>query len=336
MLRYIINRMREASYYEKREEGKVQCFLCPHNCLIAAGKSGRCGTRTNRDGTLFTEVYARATSIALDPIEKKPLYHFYPGTLIFSMGTWGCNFSCPFCQNWSISQRKAATQEVPPTAAVSYAQSRDSVGIAYTYNEPLIWFEYVLDTAKLARSEGLKNVLVTNGYINPEPLLELLPYIDALNIDLKSMDDEFYAKLCGAKLEPVLQTIKTAHQEALVELTNLIIPGWNDRDENFVRLRDWICKELDPDVPLHLSAYYPRYKLQAPPTPLGTLERAYEICSEKLNFVYLGNVLTEKGSSTLCKGCGATLIRRTGYHTTVAGLADSSCAKCGATNNIVR
>jgi len=274
-------------------------------------------------------IYGEVTSVAVDPIEKKPLYHFYPGTGILSLGTAGCNFSCQFCQNWQISQTLAPTSPLPPEEAVRQAQATGSVGIAYTYNEPSIWFEYVLDTATLAHQAGLKNVLVTNGYWNPEPLAEVLPVIDALNIDLKSMDREFYLKLCGGRLEPVLRSAKEASRAALVEVTHLVIPGYNDSEDQFRRLADWVASELGPDTPAHISAYFPRYRLQAPPTPLETLQRAYDIFRQRLNYVYLGNVLAEDGSDTRCPHCGALAVRRRGYRTTNYLSEGARCPGCG-------
>lgn len=281
--------MKEALYWESTD-GKIKCHLCPHECTIANDKMGICGVRKNIDGKLFSLVYGEATSIALDPIEKKPIYHYHPGEYILSLGTKGCNFKCPFCQNWTISQdMDVPTEKVTSESIVKEAKQCKSFGIAYTYNEPFIWYEFVLDTAKLARSDGLKNVLVTNGYINPEPLEQMLPYIDAMNIDLKSMDEEFYRKICGGRLEPVLYAIRRSAKSCHIELTNLIIPGLNDSEDNFVRLVDWIFDNLGPDVPLHFSRYFPCYKMTRPLTPLDTLERAYQIAKGKLKHVYLGN-----------------------------------------------
>ncbi len=283
--------MKEALYYKKLEDSKVQCQLCPKRCIIVPGKRGFCAVRKNVDGTLYSEIYGQTTSVALDPIEKKPLYRFHPGTFILSLGTRGCNFACPYCQNWHISQDPDAfTQPITSSEIIRQAKKARSIGIAYTYNEPIIWYEFVLDTAKLARSEGLKNVLVTNGYINQEPFKELLPFIDALNIDLKSMEDSFYRKYCSATLQPVLETIKTAAKSAHVELTNLVIPTLNDKEENFVKLRDWIFENLGAEVPLHFSRYFPCHKMRIPPTSLKTLEKAREIVVQKLKYVYLGNV----------------------------------------------
>lgn len=283
--------MKEALYYQKLEANKVQCQLCPKRCLIAPGKTGFCRVRRNIDGKLISEIYGQTTSVALDPIEKKPLYRFHPGTFILSLGTRGCNFACPYCQNWSISQDPDAfTQPITTDEIIRQAKEVRSIGIAYTYNEPIIWYEFVLDTARVAKKEGLKNVLVTNGYINSEPLKELIPFIDALNIDLKSIEGSFYRKYCNATLQPVLETIKEASKSAHVELTNLVIPTLNDTEANFAKLRDWIFENLGPEVPLHFSRYFPCYKMRIPPTPLKTLEKAREIAHQLLKYVYLGNV----------------------------------------------
>jgi len=327
--------MKEAAYYEKRGDGKVHCHLCPHQCVIADGKTGLCRVRRNQGGTLYSEIYEQVTSIAMDPIEKKPLYHFHPGTSILSIGTRGCNFACPFCQNWGISQADASTSALPARGAVQAAQREGSIGIAYTYNEPLIWFEYVIETARLAREAGLANVLVSNGYVSPEPFDELLPYIDAINMDIKSIRPEFYKTLCRGTLEPVLANARTAAARTHLEITNLLIPGHNDSEAEFRELASWIAAELGPQTPTHLSAYFPRYKLQAPPTPVETLETAYAIFAEQLHYVYLGNCYSEVGSATRCRQCGTKLISRRGYNIRTVGLRGSCCAHCGAENHIV-
>ena len=325
----------EALYYEKLDGGAVCCHLCPHECNILPGKAGICRQRVNEDGTLVSRIYGRVTSAAMDPIEKKPLYHFHPGESILSLGTNGCNFACLPCQNWSISQEDAHTRPLPPGQAVRTARESGSFGIAYTYNEPLIWYEYVLDTSRLARQSGLKNVLVTNGFIRQEPLAELLPFVDALNIDLKSIRDEFYRKVCKGRLGPVLETARAAKKAAHLEVTNLIIPTHNDSDHDLTDLADWIRDHLGPDTPTHLSAYRPCYRLNAPPTPPETLRRAYRIFSERLDHVYLGNLALDVGSDTTCPGCGAVVIRRRGYSTQVVGLDGGKCSSCGAGLNIV-
>ncbi len=325
----------EAMYYEKLGDGPVRCRLCPHECTIKPGRAGICRQRVNQDGTLVSKIYGRVTSAGMDPIEKKPLYHFHPGEQILSLGTNGCNFACLHCQNWSISQEDSYTNELSPEDAVRLAADSKSFGIAYTYNEPLIWYEFVLDTSKLARGQGLKNVLVTNGFIQPEPLAELLPFIDALNIDLKSIREEFYKEICKGRLGPVLETAKVAKKAAHLEVTNLVIPTHNDSDEDLTDLADWIRDNLGPDTPTHLSAYFPRYRLKAPATSSETLLRAHAIFAARLDHVYVGNMMLDKGTDTLCTNCGATLIERRGYSTRVTGLDGRKCAKCGRALNIV-
>ncbi|MBL7130514.1 MAG: AmmeMemoRadiSam system radical SAM enzyme [Candidatus Omnitrophica bacterium] len=283
--------MKEALFYETKDNLKVQCHLCPHNCLIAEGKLGLCGVRKNQKGKLYSLIYEEVTSLALDPIEKKPLYHYHSGESILSIGTKGCNLSCPYCQNWHISKDlNVSTEKVTSEYLVKRAKQLDSFGIAYTYNEPFIWYEFVLDTAKLAKKEGLENVLVTNGYVNSEPLREILPFIGGMNIDIKSIEDKFYVNTCRGKVAPVLEVIKESSKHCHIELTNLIIPSLNDREENFVNLVDWICENLGDSVPLHFSRYFPCYKLDFPSTPIAALKKAEEIAKRKLKFVYLGNV----------------------------------------------
>jgi len=331
-----MNQLKEALYYEKLGGGRVQCALCPHRCVISEGKRGLCRARKNEGGKLYSLIHGRVTSVAMDPVEKKPLYHFHPGCQILSLGTTGCNFACPFCLNYTIAQSDCPTQPLSSQQAIDAALEHDSIGIAYTYNEPFIWFEYVLETAKLARESGLKNVLVSNGYVLQEPLKELLPFIDALNIDIKSIRPEFYAQLCRGRLEHVLETCKTASRAALVEITNLVIPGHNDTDAEFEQMARWLADNLGRQTPMHLSAYHPCHKMTAPPTPAATLERAFDIFAARLDYVYLGNLRSSKGSHTACKSCNTVLIERLGYHTRLAGLApDGTCAKCGAGNNIV-
>ncbi|MDD5680390.1 MAG: AmmeMemoRadiSam system radical SAM enzyme [Candidatus Omnitrophica bacterium] len=283
--------MKEALYY-KEESGKIRCLLCPNDCLIPGGKRGLCGVRVNKDNKLYTEIYNRVTSVALDPVEKKPLYHYHRGEYILSLGTKGCNFACPWCQNWTISQdHDTPTEEITKEKAVEKAKKLGSFGIAYTYNEPFIWFEFVLECAKFARENGLENVLVTNGYVNKAPLEEILPYIDAMNIDIKSIDETFYKKYCLGKLKPVLENTKRAAEKGVhVEITNLIIPTLNDSKEAIETFVDWIFRSLGPETPLHFSRYFPCYKMSLPPTPLSTLEMAKEIADKKLKYVYLGNV----------------------------------------------
>ncbi|MCM8761025.1 MAG: AmmeMemoRadiSam system radical SAM enzyme [Candidatus Omnitrophica bacterium] len=282
--------MKEALYYE-RIDSHTHCHLCPNECVIPNGGRGSCGVRINRNSVLYSEIYGRTTSIALDPIEKKPLYHYHPGKYILSLGTKGCNMHCDFCQNWHISQDlKVPTENITPTQIVEKAKEVGSFGIAYTYNEPFIWYEFVLDTAKLARKNGLENVLVTNGYVNMAPLEGMLPYIGAMNIDLKSFNEDFYAKICKARLKPVLDVIKRSVKSCHVELTTLLIPSLNDSEDEIEKEVDWIYENLGPEIPLHFSRYFPCYKMSLRPTPIRTLERAAEIARRKLRYVYLGNV----------------------------------------------
>ena len=283
--------MKEALYY-KQENDKIRCLLCPNDCLIADGKIGLCGVRINKENKLYTEVYNRVTSVSLDPVEKKPLYHYHRGQYILSLGTKGCNFACPWCQNWRISQNKnTPTEEMTKEKAVQEAKDTKSFGIAYTYNEPFIWFEFVLECAKFARENGLENVLVTNGYVKKDPLEEMLPYIDAMNIDIKSIEERFYKEHCLGKLKPVLQNTKRSFDAGVhIEITNLIISTLNDSDKNITELVDWVYENLGSDTPLHFSRYFPCHKMTIPPTPVKTLERAKQIADKKLKYVYLGNV----------------------------------------------
>jgi pyruvate formate lyase activating enzyme len=322
--------------YEKRLDSKqVQCMLCPAECHLTEGKIGICGSRFNREGRLICDNFGELVSACYDPIEKKPLYHFYPGSVIFSAGPNGCSFHCANCQNWEISQTRVRTQYIAPDDLVKLAGQQNSIGVAYTYSEPLIWFEYLLTSGQKIKKAGLKNVLVTNGYINPEPLEELLPIIDAANIDLKSMDPDFYKKVCKAKLAPVLDNIVRFYEAGVhVEITNLVITDLNDSESDFIKITDFVST-ISHSIPLHFSAYYPTYKMNNPATSLETLLNAFEIAKEKLDYVYLGNVrLTEK-SNTYCPQCGTSLIIRHGYYTSIEGLKMSSCLKCGYKTGII-
>ncbi|RKY37308.1 MAG: AmmeMemoRadiSam system radical SAM enzyme [Candidatus Omnitrophota bacterium] len=285
------NDLFEALYYKQLDGDRVQCMLCPKQCIISKNNTGFCGVRKNISGKLYSLNYYGTTGIALDPVEKKPLYHFHSGEMVVSLGSCGCNFSCKFCQNWQISQNmRINLQRITPQQLIAQTKVLGCFGIAYTYNEPFIWYEFVLCAAKLAKNNGLENIMVTNGYINQQPLKEILPYLGAMNIDLKALDNNFYKNICQGTLEPVLETIKTVKNCCHLEVTNLIIPGLNDTDAHFVKLTDWIYTNTGEDTPLHFSRYFPCFKLKIPPTPLETLQRAYEIAKKKLKFVYLGNV----------------------------------------------
>jgi len=320
----------QATWWRPARKGAVVCELCPLGCRVREGRDGPCGTRGNRDGVMELLQYAEVVASGLDPIEKKPLYHFHPGRPIFSIAASGCNLHCAFCQNWTISQRHGgAGRRLEPAEAVAMAVEMDSVGIAYTYSEPLVWYEYVRDTARLAREAGLKNVVVTNGFLNAGPLAELAPLLDAANVDLKSMDDTFYRKICKARLQPVLDAIASLHAAGThLEITNLVIPGYNDAGPQIEALVDFVAA-LDPSIPLHFSAYHPAWKLQAPPTPAATLRRAAEIAQEKLDFVYLGNVILAGAANTLCPGCGGTVVRRAGHGVEVRLDGTGACPDCG-------
>ncbi|HHV63133.1 MAG TPA: AmmeMemoRadiSam system radical SAM enzyme [Firmicutes bacterium] len=329
--------MIEARFYERLDDA-IRCLLCPRRCRIKPGAVGVCRTRKNVDGTLYAIGYGEYTSLALDPIEKKPLYHFFPGSMVLSVGTRGCNLLCRFCQNWEISQGDPPTRHIEPGTLVDmarrYAGSMGCIGIAYTYSEPLVWYEFVFDTARLARQAGMKNVVVTNGEINEEPLAELLPYIDAMNIDVKGFTDEFYQKTCGGELEPVLRTVERAHGKCHIELTNLIIPTLNDSTGEISNLVDWVAS-VGTEIPLHFSRYFPQYKLDIPPTPVSTLRRAREIARKKLKYVYIGNVPGGDGNDTYCYNCGQKVIERQGFEVVGYHIEDGKCDNCGVKIHLI-
>ncbi len=321
----------EARHYEKGRDGGLKCVLCPHNCTIADGKAGVCDVRTNIGGTLYSDIYGRVSSIGMDPIEKKPLYHFHPGSSILSIGTVGCNMKCSYCQNWHISQNTAAsTSYYEPSAIARSAAREGSIGVAYTYSEPVVWFEYVMDCAREVRAAGLKNVLVTNGFINPGPLEELLGPVDAMNIDLKTFRDATYKKYQKGRLAPVLDTIAGSHGRCHIELTTLIVTGINDDMEEMRDIVDWIAS-VDRSIPWHVSRYYPNYRDDAPATDVKFIMDVYEEARRKLDFVYCGNIPGgSNGSDTACPSCGGLVISRSGYSTRLVALADGRCGHCGA------
>lgn len=320
--------MKEAVYYEKIGNGNARCHLCPRECVITPGKRGFCRVRSNVDGTLYSDIYERVLAVNLDPIEKKPLYHFYPGSSIFSIGTRGCNQRCDFCQNWEMIETDSPGTCITADEVAGMAARGGSIGVAYTYNEPSIWFEFVLECAARVHDRGLKNVLVTNGLINLEPLEELLPFVDAMNIDVKSMDPEFYHDICKSKLEPVLETVRRVRRDCHIEITNLLIPTLNDSDEQIEEIVDFVA-ELGRDTPLHFSAYHPCYKMTVEATPLETLQRAFDLAGRKLDFVYLGNARARGTGDSRCSACGKNVVERDGYLTRVTGLHGNKCAWCG-------
>lgn len=334
--------MQEALFYSKTAAGQVQCELCPWNCILSEGQTGICKVRTNHDGVLITKVYNKVAALGSDPIEKKPLYHFHPGKNILSVGEVGCNLQCSFCQNHRISQCKASEfsgfHNISSKKIVKEAlKTWNNIGIAYTYNEPFTFYEFLLDTAQLAHSNGLKNVVVSNGYINEKPLQKLLPFIDAFNIDLKAFSNDFYKKYTKGKLQPVLNTLKQiAESPVHLEITTLVIPELNDDTTEFESMINWIATELGNDVPLHLSRYYPQYKLNAPATPIETLLELYNRARTQLQHVYLGNVSDAQRSATYCANCNTELISRNHYNTEIVKLDSSGkCKKCGATAAII-
>lgn len=328
--------MKEAMLYEKIGDKKVQCNLCAHQCKINEGKKGICLVRENRDGTLYTLVYGRTISQHVDPIEKKPLFNFYPGTTAYSIATVGCNFKCQFCQNWEISQMVRDEQlimgnEASPESIVENAKKYGSKSIAYTYTEPTIFFEYAYDTAKLAHEVDIKNVFVTNGYMTEEAIKKIEPYLDAANVDLKSFSDDFYRKLCGAKLQPVLDALKLMKKLGIwVEVTTLIIPTLNDSSEELREIAKFIVNELGEGTPWHISRFYPAYNLtDKPPTPIETIHKAREIgLNEGLKYVYEGNVPGSTGENTYCPNCKNLIIERWGYQIINKATKDGKCPYC--------
>jgi len=328
--------MQEALYYKKVKNKTLQCTLCPHYCVLHDMQAGKCDVRINHNGILQSQNYGLISGMHADYIEKKPLYHFYPSKKILSVGTLGCNMTCNFCQNHQISQPESlnlagTTTQTPDEIIAAAEQEPNNIGIAYTYNEPTIWYEFVLDTAKKAAKKNLKNVLVSNGFINQEPLKQLIPYLDAVNIDLKAYSDEFYRKIAGAKLQPVLETIKTFEQNNIhTEITLLIIPELNDDINEFRELLKFIKNETDENTVLHLSRYFPTYRSQQAITPEKTLKTLFDEAKKMLNFVYLGNIDTKTGKDTFCPNCNTKLIQRYRYNTQMPNLdKNGNCTRCG-------
>ncbi len=320
--------MKEAKYHKKLPDGQIKCLLCPVGCKLKEGEEGVCMGRKVIDGKLIATNYAQVVSAHVDPIEKKPLYHFHPGELILSVGPNGCNMFCQHCQNWSISQQKQRTMTMMPEELVSLAEKENSTGIAYTYAEPLIWFDYLMDVCPLAHEKGLTNVLVSNGYIHLKPLEELLPHIDAINVDVKSMRDEFYKDVCEGRFRVVKNTVERIVKAGKhIEITYLIITDINDSEAEIKEFVDWLSG-LDNTIPIHFSRYFPSYKMNNPTTPIKTLNMAHAIAKEKMKYVYVGNTYIEGTSDTLCPECNNTLVNRSGYFTRVVGIENGKCSKC--------
>ena len=318
-----------AAWWRSESKSQVVCELCPLRCRLRPERDGPCGTRGNRDGVMVPLQYGRVAALGVDPMEKKPLYHFHPGAPILSIAARGCNLHCGFCQNWGLSQEgRGADIDMTPAEIVALAQREGSVGIAYTYSEPLVWFEFVRDTARLAHQAGLVNVVVTNGFLEPGPLDELAPWLDAANVDLKSMDDRFYRRICKARLAPVLETIRRLHGAGVhVEVTNLVIPGHNDAPEEIAALVDFVAS-VDRGLPLHFSAYRPAWTFAAPPTPPDTLARAAAPAARKLDYVYQGNIATTGAADTHCPGCGSVVVERSGRGVRSRLDAGGACPDC--------
>ncbi|MCD6289208.1 MAG: AmmeMemoRadiSam system radical SAM enzyme [Anaerolineae bacterium] len=331
--------LKEAMLQRSLRRGYVQCTACEHWCAVAPGEAGKCGVRRNLDGSLKLILYGRAAAVNVDPVEKKPLFHFLPGQPIFSIGTLGCNFSCKFCQNWEISQLKdfplddpRTGYDLPPERIIEICRQRDIPMVAFTYNEPVVFFEYAYDTSRLAHAAGMRTVFVSSGFETLQALDEIEPYLDAANFDLKSFSDRFYREMCGARLKPVLRNIEHTWRDTDIwlEVTTLVIPKLNDSDSELRDIAQFLAG-ISPDIPWHISAFYPHYQMSDwPSTPPSTLVRAYEIAREAgLRYVYVGNILDHKRESTYCPKCGALLIERLGYHVHELWDEPGVCPRCG-------
>jgi len=328
-------RATEARYWERTGNGGVRCLLCPKGCRPGDGQRGDCRVRENRGGTYYALAYGLPCALHIDPIEKKPFFHVLPGTEALSLATVGCNLRCKFCQNWQISQSAPEDVDVEPVAAkdiVAQALSLAAPSIAYTYGEPVVFIEYMEDIASLARASSLRNVVVSNGYIQRAPLLDLTALVDAIKIDLKAFDDSYYRDVCGGSLAPVLDTITTIHERKVwLELVYLIVPTLNDDPARIREMARWIMANLGPDVPLHFSRFFPNYQLtNLSPTPVSTLDRSYDICREAgLRYVYVGNVPGHRAENTYCPRCSKTVVARSGYRLVALDVMNGKCRFCG-------
>lgn len=325
----------EARFYDKLPNKRIQCRLCPRECAIDDLERGYCGVRENRDGIYYTLVHSQPCTYHVDPIEKKPLFHFLPGTTAFSLATVGCNVECKFCQNWDISQTRPEQIQnlfLPPDKIASLARESRSISIAYTYSEPVIFYEYMFDIAAAGRKQGLKSVMISNGYIKADPMKQLCEHLDAVKIDLKAITEKFYKQMVNGELKPVLDTlVLLKRQNMWTEIVYLVIPTLNDTDEEFKQLARWIKTNLGTDIPLHFTRFYPQYKLRnLPPTPTSTLDKAKAIAdAEGLHFVYVGNVPGHPGESTYCPKCKKTVVQRWGYSILDMKIKHGNCEYCG-------
>jgi len=323
-------------YWRLLDDGRVECTLCPRLCQLREGKRGVCFVRMAESGEIVLTAYGRSSGLCIDPIEKKPLFHFLPGTPVLSFGTAGCNLTCSFCQNWGISKSRALTSlqvAATPEQIAGTALQHGCRSVAFTYNDPVIFMEFALDVARACHNLGIQTVAVTAGYINPQPAVEFFAAMDGANVDLKAFSEGFYRRICGGHLQPVLETLRYIHHQTnlWLELTTLLIPGENDSDEEITALCDWVGRELGPDVPLHFTAFHPDYRLlDRPATPVATLQRARRLAQQVgLHYIYTGNVRDAEGESSRCPACGALLIGRDHYCLTDWQLVDGACAACG-------
>ena len=324
-----------AMHWKPLAEERVRCTLCPRQCTVADMERGYCGVRENRGGRYYTLVYARPCALHVDPIEKKPLFHFLPGTKAFSIATAGCNLKCRFCQNWRISQSRPEQVEsvhVSPARTVAYARRTGSRSIAYTYSEPTIFYEYMHDTAKIGRTKGVHSVMISNGYMQPDAMKQLAEHLSAVKVDLKAFTEKFYREVCSGHLKPVLATLKLLKKLGMwTEIVVLVVPTLNDAPKEIAEMCDWVASELGPDVPLHFTRFHPTYKIRnLPPTPVRTLERCRRTGLDKgLRYVYAGNVPGHPGENTYCPKCGKPVITRLGFRIAEMNLTDGTCAACG-------
>ncbi len=324
----------EAMYYRKLEGTQIECELCPRHCLVTDLERGFCGVRENQDGNYYTLVHSRACAMNIDPIEKKPLYHFHPGTAAFSIATAGCNVNCKFCQNWDISQvrpEQVANVELSPEEITQICRQRSVPTIAFTYSEPVVFYEYMYDTCKESRKYGIRNAMITGGYIEKEPLLKIMPVLDAIKVDLKAFSEDYYRDIVNGELQPVLDALKIMHDHGIwLELVYLVVPTLNDSDREFTELCNWIVSNLGDSVPIHFTRFHPTYLLKnLPPTPVSSLERAYDVAKKAgLKYPYVGNVPGHEGEKTYCPACGNVVIDRSGFRIRSINLKDGCCTSC--------
>lgn len=326
--------VKPARFYQKLGGGVIECHLCPRECRVEKGERGYCGVRENRDGEYFTLVHSRVCAANVDPIEKKPFFHYLPGSTAFSIATAGCNINCKFCQNWNISQAKPEELnniKLTPDECVSFAKNNNCKSIAYTYSEPTVFYEYMSDCANAGKAAGVRSVVVSNGYIQKEPIEALLPLVDAYKIDLKAITQQYYNDICGGELNRILDTLLTIKSDGKwLEIVYLMVPSLNDSKDDLTKLADWIMTNLGSDVPIHFTRFHPEYLLKnLPMTPLESLERAFNICREKgINYVYIGNVYGHQGESTYCHNCNNILIKRQGLQVVKNVLDKGKCPYC--------